>query len=250
MTIKKRCIATGILASVAILVIAFTVIPQKKQKAFDEHLRDVAGLPESDDADGDNGGDNINPSPVNFKELWKVNKDIVAWIEIPDTDISCPVLQSDKEHDDFYLNHDIYKTKNSHGAIYMQNINHKDFRDFDTILYGHNMRDGSMFKQLQSYWDMGFFNTHRNINIYTPDKTYHYNVYAVYPGDDNLITDVFNNFKTKQDKQDYLDAIRFSSGNRDETMDPDRTDKLLTLLTCMNDGSRRLLLQAVLVESE
>ena len=127
----------------------------------------------------------------------------------------------------------------------MQNINDKDFEDFDTILYGHNMRDGSMFRQLHSYWNEGFFAKHRTINAYTPDNTYQYKVYAVYPTDNNLIPEVYGKFKTKEDKQDYLDSIRFSSGNRDKTMDPGRTDKLLTLSTCMGDSSRRLVLQAV-----
>lgn len=247
MNMKKRWITAGLVVSVFLLILAFVAIPQHKQKKFDEGVREIAELA-TDDNDEDNvaGDTDDKKPPVNFEKLQKVNKDVVAWIEIPGTDISYPILQSDKDNEDFYLKHDIYKNANAHGAIYMQNVNKDDFSDFDTILYGHNMRDGSMFRQLHSYWNEGFFAGHRIINIYTPDECLRYKVYAIYPTDNNLIPEVYNHFKTKADRQDYLDAIRFSNGNRDKTMDPGRTDKLLTLSTCMGDSNRRLILQAVL----
>ena len=88
-------------------------------------------------------------NPINFKKLKKNNSDLYAWITIPDTNIDYAVAQSElSEDDNFYLNHNIDKEYEFAGTIYSQHKNSKDFSDFCTVLYGHNMLNGTMFATL------------------------------------------------------------------------------------------------------
>ena len=88
--------------------------------------------------------------PVDFDSLQKENPDIYAWITIPDTVIDYPIVQS-SEDNAYYLNHSAEKTDSASGAIYSENYNKKNFDDPITLLYGHNMKDGSMFAGLHKY---------------------------------------------------------------------------------------------------
>ena len=94
--------------------------------------------------------------PVDFDSLQKENPDIYAWITIPDTVIDYPIVQS-SEDNAYYLNHSAEKTDSASGAIYSENYNKKNFDDPITLLYGHNMKDGSMFAGLHKYEEDTYF---------------------------------------------------------------------------------------------
>ena len=104
----------------------------------------TASLPENDSVD--------------FKELMKINPDIYAWIYIPNTNVDYPVAQSGPDNDDsFYLSHNVYKNYQFSGTIYSEKKNSRDFMDPVTVLYGHNMLNGSMFATLHNFNDKEFF---------------------------------------------------------------------------------------------
>ena len=111
--------------------------------------------------------------PVDFDSLQKENPDIYAWITIPDTVIDYPIVQS-SEDNAYYLNHSAEKTDSVSGAIYSENYNKKNFDDPITLLYGHNMKDGSMFAGLHKYEEDTYFNDHKDLVIYTPDAILKY----------------------------------------------------------------------------
>lgn len=75
---------------------------------------------------------------IHFKELQKTNSDVIGWLYIPDTKIDEPILKGN--NNDSYLYTDIYKKSNKAGAIFIDEINEKDFKDDNTIIYGHNMK--------------------------------------------------------------------------------------------------------------
>ena len=104
-------------------------------------------------------------NPVDFDSLIKQNPDIYAWIYIPETNINYPVCRHASD-DNFYLDHDIYKNYSYAGAIYSQFCNSRDFDDRVTVLYGHNMADGSMFANLHKFRDKDFFD--KNKYLYIP----------------------------------------------------------------------------------
>ena len=127
--------------------------------------------------------EDISPKlDIDFQNLQTANPDIFAWLDIPDTTISYPILRSEKE--DFYLTHNADKEESQYGAIYTQNYNAADFSDFNTIIYGHNMRNGSMFAAATNYKNRDFFEQNPNIYIYTEGHILTYEVFSAFLYDD------------------------------------------------------------------
>ena len=94
-------------------------------------------------------------NPINFKAAQADNKDVCGWIQVPGIDvIDYPIMQSDAETDDnFYLDHDSNGNYRDYGSIYIQKLNHNDFSDPNTLIYGHDMLNGSMFGELRKFRD-------------------------------------------------------------------------------------------------
>ena len=88
---------------------------------------------------------------IDWDYLKSVNEDIVAWIEIEGTNINYPIL---KDKDVYYLKHSFDKTYNSNGSIFTTDL--LPFETNETIVYGHNMKNGSMFSNLGNYLDKDF----------------------------------------------------------------------------------------------
>ena len=110
-------------------------------------------------------------SPINFEELMRENPDTIGWIRVPDTNIDYPIVQG--TDNDFYLNHDFYGKESIGGAIYLDFESQGDFVGRNNILYGHNMKNGSMFKDIVKYKDEEYFMEHQDITVYTPEREYH-----------------------------------------------------------------------------
>lgn len=203
-----------------------------------------------------NGKSNGVPAPpvdskVDFKGLREQNPDVYSWIYIPDTNISLPVLQS-SEDDNYYLDHDVYKNYSFPGAIYSQSMNKKDYSDRVTVLYGHNMRNGSMFANLHMFGDESFFNSHRYIYIYTPDRLLTYEVVSAHAYDDKHILNSYD-FKKDDVFQKWLDLAQNPHSlysNVRSGVKLDMNSKMLVLSTCLSSGDGRFLVQGVLIKDE
>ncbi len=192
-------------------------------------------------------------NPINFKSLHKKNSEIVAWIRIPDTNINYPVLQS-LTADDFYLHRDVNKSAKYAGSIYMEYCNSSEFTDRVTVLYGHNMKDGSMFANLHKFENPDFFKKHRYFYVYTENEILTYEVVSAYNYSDKHIMNSYNFTENKVFKN-YLEYIlnpRSAVKNVRKKLDHKLTtdDRVLTLSTCLNIGDGRYLLQGVLVKDE
>ena len=105
---------------------------------------------------------------IDFNYWQNRNADVYAWIRIPGTKIDYPVVQGDE--DGYYLSHDIDKESNIYGAIYTEKVNGKDFSSPNTVLYGHHMKDGSMFRGLRNFLDDEFLKEHHILYLYLPDE--------------------------------------------------------------------------------
>lgn len=110
---------------------------------------------------------------VNFDDLKQINPDIVAWIAFDNIDISYPVVQRDNS---YYLSHTFEGKENVAGCIFMDEQNASDFSDNHTILYGHNMKNGTMFGMLKNYKEQEFLEENRYFTIYTPDAEFRYEI--------------------------------------------------------------------------
>lgn len=191
---------------------------------------------------------------VDFKQLMEINPDIYAWIYIPNTNVDYPVAQSAKgESDSFYLDHNVYKNYQFAGTIYSEKHNKKDFSDPVTLLYGHNMLNGSMFASLHNFNNKEFFDNNNTIFVFTKDKLYTYLVYSAYQYDDRHILNSFN-MNDDYSFRDYLDSTLVERPyycNVREGIELTTDDRILTLSTCMNGGGNvRYLVQGVLVDEQ
>ncbi|MDC7288832.1 class B sortase [Blautia schinkii] len=190
--------------------------------------------------------------PVDFDALKEKNEEIYAWITVPGTQIDYPVVQSESD-DSFYMHRGIDREYLYAGAIYTERKNNKDFTDFNTVLYGHNMKDGSMFAGLHSFKDRDFFDKNREVIIYTPEHIYHYDIFAAYTYDDRHILNTYD-FENEEVVQTYLEeiyAVRTMDAYIRDKIKVTSKDCIITLSTCIgNAPSSRYLVQGVLKEVE
>ena len=195
--------------------------------------------------------DTVN-GDINFTELWKINADIYAWIRVPNTLIDYPVMQYDGD-DSFYLSHNIYKQYAFAGSIYTESLNSKDFSDPNTVLYGHNMLNGTMFRTLHYFRDPNFFAQNEFIYVYLPDRTLTYQIFSAYEYDDRHILYSFD-FNDEEIYREYLDYAQNPTASmtyNTRYLDVMTDDKIITLSTCMDDiDTSRYLVQGVLVSDE
>lgn len=188
-------------------------------------------------------------NPIDFEELADINTDLYAWIRIPETNIDYPVAQH-AEDDSFYLHHNMYKQAQFSGSIYSEAINSKDFNDPVTILYGHNMKNGSMFQNLHCFADQEFFQEHPYFYVYTKEGTLVYQV--VYAGiTDNKHIMYHYDFADESVYQQYLDdlyKVTSMSTHVREEVEVTTEDRLLIMSTCVgNNKNARYIVQAVRV---
>lgn len=190
-------------------------------------------------------------NPVDFEGLMAYNPDVYAWIYIPDTNISLPVLQSPQD-DNFYLDHDVYKDYSFPGAIYSQSKNNREFTDRVTVLYGHNMNDGSMFADLHMFGDEDFFHSHPYFYVFTKDRRLTYEVVSAHDYDDRHILNSYN-FTDDKVFQEWLTNAkepRSLYSNVRDSVKLDLNSKMLVLSTCTGSGDGRYLVQGVLIGDE
>lgn len=206
---------------------------------------------ESANAQKDNEEENSYVSPIDFDSLKEKNSDIYAWIEIEDSKIDYPVLESDGSDPDFYVNHTVEGKKGYPGALFTEyDLNQDPFEDLVTVIYGHNMRNGSMFGSLDKWTDEEYREAHSEIRIYTEEHSYLYQVAFVQIYDNRNILNKYD-CSTKSGYQDFLDSLesvrKMPYWHSDE-ISVTTEEKLLILSTC--SGNDRLLLGAVLTEEE
>lgn len=200
----------------------------------------------------------LSDNPIDFEALREVNPSVYAWIFIPLgedlQDIDYPILQSEPEEDDnFYLHHNLEKNYQYSGCIYTQKKNAKDFSDRVTLVYGHNMLDGTMFSNLVYFRDAKFFEEHEEFYIYIPGHILTYRIAAAIMFDDRHI---LNSFNFKDDEvyeswiQNYILEPKTMLRSVREGIEVTTDDKIVILSTCLEHGAYRYLIQGVLVNDE
>lgn len=140
---------------------------------------------------------------VDWNGLQSKNSHVVAWILLPDTSISYPVVQG--SDNSYYLNHTFAGAYNTLGSIFLDSLAQSNFTDDNSLIYGHSVSDiGGMFTDLVKYTDHNFFKTHTYFWLLTPNQNYKVNTYAFYQGSDegSIYTTDFGDFE-----QDVLTDI-------------------------------------------
>lgn len=189
---------------------------------------------------------------LDWEYLWGENKDIYAWLYVPGTVIDYPVLQHETD-DTYYLLHNLDGSKGRPGCIYSEKLNKKDFTDYNTLLYGHNMRVGTMFADLHKFEEKSFFEEQRYFFIYTPDGIYVYEIFAAYKFNNSHILYNYDCF-SEEGFSSYLNMVfedYKEEGHFREGVEVTGSDKIITLSTCVRGNDNlRYLVQGVLIEYE
>ena len=184
---------------------------------------------------------------IDFEELQRRNPDVYAWINVPGTNIDYPILRSEEQEDEYYLNRTMDGMYGLPGSIYSEKYNAEDFSDNVTIVYGHTLpEDGTMFTELKKYRDRAFFDANPYIYIYLPDVTLKYQIFAAVVFDNRYILGSYD-FSKLEDVNAYVSELKNCfEGNINEEL-PIET-KILTLSTCVTGvPSQRWLVSAVQV---
>ena len=180
---------------------------------------------ENDGQDQSKDGDYVNSA--NEEELKSINSDYKMWIQIENTNINYPVVQG--SDNDYYLKHNFRKESNISGTVFVESANDID-NDKNIILYGHNMRNGTMFNNITNYKEESFFNEDNKINIIMNNTLYEYEVFSVYVKNVSEVNlaigfaneDEFINYAYNEaDESLYKKDVDFSA-----------EDNLITLVTC------------------
>ena len=227
----------------------------KGEEAYKELSTKVTPTPTLTD---DNKPQKVKKSgvnPIDFEKLQKENKDIVGWIRVKDTNIDYPVLRTPSSDQSYYLHRDYKGDYLYAGSIYMESCNSSAFTDRDTILYGHNMMNGTMFADLHKFEDSSFFNKHKYFYIYTPDSIKKYLIYSAYEYDDRHINNSYKHFEDVKMFKEYIDyslnPVSAIVSNVRKNAKVTVKDKLVTLTTCTNNRpENRFLVQGVLIKDE
>ena len=188
---------------------------------------------------------------LDWDSLHAMNPDIYAWIYIPNTNVDYPILQHPSE-DNYYLEHNLDGSKGYPGCIYTQSQNRKDFSDFNTVIYGHNMKNGSMFRSLHYFEDADFFEQNPYAYIYTEQGALVYHIYAAYETDNSHILNT-NDFTSEEGINAYLEkayAAKSWNGNYRDGVEICAQNRIITLSTCVSGkASKRYVVQGVLINA-
>ncbi|MBR3881743.1 MAG: class B sortase [Clostridia bacterium] len=184
-------------------------------------------------------------NPVDFKSLTDINTDTVAWLKIPGTSIDYPVLQT--TDNDYYLHKDFNRKYNTCGWIFMDYKNNSKMIDKNTVIYGHNIKSGIMFADLQKV-QSNELGEEVLIELYTPLKKMIYRVFSSYMAKpDNYA--IKSNIVDDDTQEKYIEEM-LERSDIEYNVVPDKTDQLLTLSTCDKSGRKRILVHSVCIKSE
>lgn len=168
---------------------------------------------------------------IDFKKLLEENKDVQGWLYSEDTKINYPVVKG--SDNSFYLYRLINKEINGKGSLFIDYRCQNDFRGFNTIIYGHHMKDGSMFASLEEYKNKEYYKKHREMQLITPEERYCVKIFAAATLRSDSILYKWD-FKDKEEKRNYIKKIRKDSYIKTD-IEVTTKDKIIMLSTCAYD---------------
>ena len=231
-------ITSGILIIYSLYLIIDWYLENKQNTNLQDHTIEITTIEEQKDK--------YPYLKTDISNLIKENNETIGWIQVPNTNINYPVVQS--TDNDYYLSHNFNKESNSAGWPFMDYRNDKSLLDSNTLIYAHNRLDGSMFGTLKNTLNEEWHSSNKYI-FYNTDKTLNtYEVFSVYTVNVNDFKSTIN-FKSDEDFNDYLNIVKNKS-IINLNVKVDYNDKILTLYTCSNNNNERTILHAKLVQTK
>lgn len=184
---------------------------------------------------------------IDYAQLKTINEDFVGWLYYEPLELSYPIVRGDdNEH---YTHYTFENENNSSGAIFMDFLNRPNFEDFNTIIYGHNMRNGTMFGSLKKLLnDNSIIEKNPYFYIFTEDKAFMYEIASVYITNSESAT--YDLIETEEDQANYIEYIKgVSTWTWGKEIVPQ--DKIVTLSTCHGlHSTNRTVVHGVLIAAE
>jgi len=213
-----------VICVLGILITLFIILSDLQNDRFaDDNYQEVRAF-----RDIEEHNNSTVSTSIDFKSLSEINPDIVGWIGYEGLEIDYPLVQS--EDNEYYLNHLFTLEQNKLGAIFVDYRNQSDFSDRNTIIYGHNMKDGSMFSSLTNYKEQDYYDANPNLLLVTKDNTYRVDFFA------GLIVDgsyesVRIDFTDDEGFIKYIDELMDKS-TFTSSISVDSQDRIISLVTC------------------
>lgn len=197
----------------------------------------------NDNNDNTQENEDILPISVDFSVLKQENEDIVGWLYLEDSPINYPVVQS--YDNDYYLRRLVNGEYNIAGSLFMDYRNDSNLEDNNTIIYGHNMKNNTMFGSLQEYKNQNYYDNHKVMYYFTPEKNYIIELFTGYTI--SVESDIYDLSVIDSSKLEELISKSDFESNTKVTEE----DKIITLSTCAYeyDGARYVVM-GVLKEIE
>ena len=255
---KKSDVLLTIALIAAIVVFCYAAfnlyhIYTEYKKGTDEYNQiEEMAVTERDADSGEVAGPNAQLKPpieVDFDKLKSVNEDVVGWIYVDALpDISYPIVKG--KDNQTYLHQTYEKNYNFAGTIFVDYENSGDFSDCNTLVYGHNMKNGSMFGHLKKFReDDKLYKQDKYFWILTPERNYRYEIISAYTTGVN--SDTYTLFKGPGEEfEKYLEKIKVYSEIQTDDTDLTIKDKIVTLSTCTGNESTRFVVQGKRVDAE
>ncbi|MGN0168634.1 MAG: class B sortase, partial [Acetatifactor sp.] len=251
---KKKLFIIGIIAAVIIIACLVALLAEYRQykSELNQNVVKMEDLAVQMTINTESEAESVTePTPEksdveqlkpmhDFEALKQVNEDVYAWIEVPDTQVDYPVLQSDT--DNKYLDTNIDGTSGYPGCIYSNVCNSKSFDDYITVLYGHNMKSGEMFGSLHNFDDADFFQEFETYTVETEEARFTYSVYAAVNYNDKLIPAYFD-VKSISGRDEFLESLELCRENSithfNDEIEISGEDKVLVLSVCIRGQEDR-----------
>lgn len=255
---KKSDVLLTIALIAAIVVFCYAAfnlyhIYTEYKKGTDEYNQiEEMAVTERDADSAEVAGQNAQLKPpieVDFDKLKSVNEDVVGWIYVDALpDISYPIVKG--KDNQTYLHQTYEKNYNFAGTIFVDYENSGDFSDCNTLVYGHNMKNGSMFGHLKKFReDDKLYKQDKYFWILTPERNYRYEIISAYTTGVN--SDTYTLFKGPGEEfEKYLETIKGYSEIQTDDTDLTIKDKIVTLSTCTGNESTRFVVQGKRVDAE
>lgn len=244
---KKKLIwlGIGIVAAIGLICSLF----------FFQRLTQPTPLPndvrQPDTSQQDSVESELEENPLNWQELQALNEDIYAWIELPGTELAQPIVQRFGD-DSYYLRRDVYGNYSAPGTVFTEyQYNSTTFDDPVTVVYGHDMTNGTMFGPLQDYVPQLTLDENAVFYIYQPERKLTYQIFAAVPYDKSHIM-YYNDFSNEEEFNQFFQealSIRDLRANVNTEAAPEAGDKVVILSTCVRgDNTHRYLVMGKRIE--
>lgn len=217
-----------------------------ENSVFTNTIPDTTKSDATSGANGETATESVLLTNYDHAALLALNPDSVGYLQVPALGILLPVVQGDDN--EYYLYHTLTGEDSKNGTLFIDSRNTEGIESQNAIIYGHNMKNGSMFGSLNKYIKEDFFSTGDNkyFYFYTENKIYKYEIYSVHTTP--AVSETYSTaFSGKDAFFTYIDAMLRASYHKSDAEFKENS-KTITFSTCTNDDNTRLVVQAVRIE--